>query len=118
MPSGTSTRGVDHDGERIIGSGTSRTIAGERFVRIRVQAIAASGTCGGTIITDDPFLLVADGLPLGPENSHVQLLDNGEGVELIWGYRIPADVAELVLDVGVSDGLISSHPIEIPSALP
>lgn len=110
--------GVDQDGDTIVRAGTHRTIEGERFVRIRLQAIAGGGTCGGTVLTDDAFRLAVDGLPLGSVNSFAMLLNAGEGVEIIFGYRVPVDTEELVLDVGVVDGLVASFPITVPAELP
>ena len=110
--------GVDHNREEIVRSGTTRSIVGERFVRIRVQSIAGNGSCGGTVLTTDAFRLVVDGLPLGPENRASELLKDGEGVEIIWGFRVPVDAVEIALDVGVVDGLVASIPIEKPNDLP
>jgi hypothetical protein len=110
--------GVDQDLKEIVGSGTSRTLVGERFVRVRVQAIAADGSCGGTVLTTDAFRLVVDELPLGPENSFSALLKDGEGVEIVWGFRVPLDADDVALEVGVSDGAVASIPIEKPNDLP
>ena len=110
--------GVDQDLEEIVGSGTTRTLVGERFVRIRVQAIAGSGSCGGTVLTTDAFRLVVDGLPLGPENNVSELLKDGEGVEIVWGFRVPVDADQITLDVGVPDGLVASIPIDMPDNMP
>ncbi|MCL1601373.1 MAG: hypothetical protein M3112_07550 [Actinomycetia bacterium] len=110
--------GVDHERREIVKSGTTRTVVGERFVRIRLQSIASDGSCGGTVLTSDAFRLVVDGLPLGPENSVAELLKDGEGVELIWGFRVPIDADNVELEVGVVDGLVASIPIEKPNDLP
>lgn len=110
--------GIDHNREEIVRSGTTRTIVGERFVRIRLQSIAGSGSCGGTVLTSEAYRLVVDGLPLGPENRSSELLKDGEGVELIWGFRVPIDAESVALEVGVPDGLVASIPIEEPDDLP
>lgn len=110
--------GVDQNLEEIVRAGTTRTLVGERFVRIRVQAIAESGSCGGTVLTADAFRLVVDGLPLGPENNVSELLKDGEGVEVVWGFRVPVDADQITLDVGVSDGLVASIPIDMPDNMP
>ena len=110
--------GIDHDREEIVRSGTTRSVVGERFARIRLQSIAADGSCGGTVLTSDAFRLVVDGLPLGPENRVAELLKDGEGVELIWGFRVPVDADIVTLEVGVPDGLVASIPIEKPNDLP
>ncbi|MEQ8717975.1 MAG: hypothetical protein RIE08_10235 [Acidimicrobiales bacterium] len=106
--------GLDEDATRIVGAGTTRTVRGERFVRIRLQGVAGQGNCGGTVFTDDAFRLVIDGLPIGSENSFAKALDNGEGVEVIFGFRVPTDVAELFLDVGVADSTPARFEIPVP----
>lgn len=110
--------GIDHDGERIVLNGFARSQVAERFVRIRVQAIAVSGSCGGTLMIDDYFRLIIDGLPIGTENSFVKGLDNGEGIEMVYGYRVPVDTAELILRVGVAEGVTADFPIPIPTDMP
>lgn len=106
--------GVDVDGTAIVSAGTKRTLRDERFVRIRLQAVAGQGNCGGTVFTDDAFRLVIDGLPIGSENGFAKALDNGEGVEVIFGYRVPTDVTELFLDVGVADSTPARFEIPVP----
>ena len=110
--------GIDHDRKEIVRSGTTRTVVGERFVRIRLQSIAGDGSCGGTVLTSDAFRLVVDGLPLGPENRVSELLKDGEGVEIIWGFRVPIDADSIALEVGVPDGLVASIPIDMPNKMP
>jgi hypothetical protein len=109
-------RGTDAEGGYITGSGTQRTKDDQRFLRVRVQAIAASGTCGGTIVTGDHFRLVVDGLPIGSENvSRSELLANGEGKEFVWGYPVPADAKEITLEVGTTGGTVASFPVTVPT---
>jgi hypothetical protein len=110
--------GIDHDRKEIVRSGTTRTVVGERFVRIRLQSIAGDGSCGGTVLTSEAFRLVVDGLPLGPENRVSELLKDGEGVEIIWGFRVPVDADSIALEVGVPDGLVASIPIDMPNNMP
>jgi hypothetical protein len=110
--------GVDHDRKEIVRSGTTRTVVGERFVRIRLQSIAGDGSCGGTVLTSDAFRLVVDGLPLGAENRVSELLKDGEGVEIIWGFRVPISAESIALEVGVPDGLVASIPIDMPNNMP
>jgi len=111
--------GVDAKGASILGSGTKRTMPDERFLRLRVQAIAASGTCGGTLVNGDHFRLVVDGLPLNNENvNRSNLLANGEGVELVWGYRVPVDAKQIELEVGTTTGTTARVPIPLPTGLP
>jgi hypothetical protein len=111
--------GVDADNANIITAGTKRTVAEERWLRIQVQAVAASGTCGGTIVNGDHFRLIVDGLPIGNENvSRSELLANGEGKEFIWGYRVPVDAATLVLEVGTEGGTVVQVPLPLPAELP
>jgi hypothetical protein len=109
--------GVDHDGEPIA-SNARRSTLGERFVRIRVQVVAGSGNCGGTVMTTALFRLVSDGLPLGPENSFARALKDGEGAEIVWAFRVPVDTSDLVLEVGLSGERIASFPLEVPTELP
>jgi hypothetical protein len=109
-------RGADATGGFITGTGTQRTKDDERFLRVRVQAIAASGTCGGTIVTGDHFRLVVDGLPIGSENvSRSELLANGEGKEFVWGYPVPVDAKAITLDVGTTGGTVASFPVTVPT---
>lgn len=110
--------GVDESDDQIVGAGSARTRVGERFVRIRLQATAASGTCGGTVFNDDAFRLLADGLPLGSENSFVTQLDDGEGVEVIFGFRVRVDVVDLELEVGTPAGTTERFEIPVPEILP
>ncbi|HEX7094723.1 MAG TPA: hypothetical protein VF183_02490 [Acidimicrobiales bacterium] len=110
--------GVDATGKAILGSGTTRTLANERFLWLRVQAIAAAGTCGGTLVSGDHFRLVVDGLPLNNENvSRTELLADGEGVELVWGYRVPVSAQQLELEVGTVGGTTVRFPIPPPTGL-
>jgi hypothetical protein len=111
--------GIDGDSNAIVTNGTKRTVAGERFLRIRVQAIAASGTCGGTIVSADHFRLNVDGLPIRNDNvRRSELLANGEGREFVWGYRVPVDAAALVLEVGTEGGTVVQVPLPPPAELP
>jgi len=110
--------GIDQDREAIIGSGTPRSVVGERFLRVRVQAIAVNGTCGGTVMTSSLFRLVVDGLPLGTENSFVMLLNDGEGAEIIWGFRVPIEAEDVALEVGLPGGDVALFPIPVPAELP
>jgi hypothetical protein len=107
-------RGADAEGDFITGTGTQRTLEDKRFLRIRVQAIAASGTCGGTIVNGDHFRLVVDGLPIGSENvSRSELLADGEGKEFVWGYPVPIDAASITLEVGTTGGTVASFPVTV-----
>lgn len=110
--------GVDHNGKLIVGAGSMRTVAGERFLRVRVQAIAGGGTCGGTVLTTSAFRLVIDGLPIGPINRASKLLKSGEGIELIWGFRVPLDATEIAFEAGEAEGVTALFPIDIPAILP
>ena len=110
--------GVDQNGKLIVGAGSMRTVAGERFLRVRVQAIAGGGTCGGTVLTTAAFRLVIDGLPIGPINSASELLKSGEGIELIWAFRVPLDVIEVAFEAGEAEGVTALFPIEVPADLP
>ena len=110
--------GVDHDGRTMVNAGTARTVDDERFVRLRVQAIAESGNCGGTVLTDDAFRLIVDGLPLGSINSHASKLDDGEGVELIFAYRVPVEAAEIAFEAGISGEVTQQFEIEVPDLSP
>lgn len=109
--------GIDHDGDPVQVVAPHRASNGERFVRITVQTIAGTGTCGGSLPGDDQFRLFADGLPLGPINADSELLKDGEGFEFIWGFAIPADVSELTLEVGTATGTTASFPIPVPEDL-
>jgi hypothetical protein len=109
-------RGVNAKGEFITGTGTQRTLDDQRFLRVRVQAVAASGTCGGTIVTGDHFRLVVDGLPIGSDNvSRSELLANGEGAEFVWGYAVPTTAKVITLDVGTTGGTVASFPVTVPT---
>jgi hypothetical protein len=109
-------RGTDAEGGFITGTGTQRTKDDARFLRVRVQAIAASGTCGGTIVTGDHFRLVVDGLPIASENvSRSELLANGEGKEFVWGYPVPVDATAVTLEVGTTGGTVASFPVTVPT---
>jgi hypothetical protein len=106
--------GVDQDGKTILTAGTARTNADELFVRLKVQAIANNGNCGGTVMTDDPFRLIVDGLPIGPVNRFSTALKDGEGVEIIWGFRVPTDATEVEFEAGLSGETTARFPIPTP----
>jgi hypothetical protein len=107
-------RGTNAEGEFITGTGTQRTLADQRFLRVRVQAIAASGTCGGTLVNGDHFRLVVDGLPITSDNvSRSELLANGEGKEFVWGYAVPTSAKTITLDVGTTGGTVASFPVTV-----
>jgi hypothetical protein len=111
-------RGVDAEARFITGTGTQRTLEDERFLRVTVQSVAASGTCGGTIVNGDHFRLVVDGLPIGSDNvNRSALLANGEGKEFVWGYAVPADAKSITLEVGTTGGTVATFPVTVP-ALP
>ena len=78
------------------------------------RSIAESGTCGGTVLTDDADRLVVDGLPIGSVNSFAVALDKGEGVEMIHGYEVPLDAEEIILEAGASEGTTAQIPIPRP----
>jgi len=106
--------GVDQDGDTMVTAGTARAQAGELFLRTEVRAIGVAGTCGGTVFGSDAFRLVIDGLPVGPENRFTTLLKNGEGVDVIWGFRVPADTEAVALEAGLSDDTNATFPIGPP----
>ncbi|HEX9767260.1 MAG TPA: hypothetical protein VGA36_10890 [Nitriliruptorales bacterium] len=109
--------GIDHDGEPVLVTAPHRAENGRIFVRITVQVVATAGTCGGSLPGDDQFRLVADGLPLGPINQDTELLENGEGFEFVWGFDVPSDAGELILEVGTTEGTTASFPVPIPAEL-
>jgi len=106
--------GMGHDNERIVLNGMARAETGMVFLRLNFQTVAVSGTCGGAIVNDDQYRLEVDGLPTGPLNNAVELLDPGTGVELIFGWMVPAD-AELAMIVGTVDGTTATWPIVLPA---
>jgi hypothetical protein len=109
-------RGVNAEGEFIAGNGTQRTLDANRYLRVRVQSIAASGTCGGTIVSGDHFRLVVDGLPIKSDNvKRSELLANGEGKEFVWGYAVPANAKSVALEVGTTGGTVASFPVTVPT---
>jgi hypothetical protein len=109
-------RGVNAKGEFIAGNGTQRALADERYLRVRVQSVAAAGTCGGTIVHGDHFRLVADGLPIGSDNvSRSELLANGEGAEFVWAYAVPVDATVVNLEVGTTGGTVATFPVTMPT---
>jgi hypothetical protein len=108
--------GVDASLKALFTSGTKRSIATERFLRIKVRSIATAGTCGGSIVGKDSFRLVADGTPLGPINSSLNtLLKNGEGAELLVGFAVPKAVKVLEFEVGVAGGTLVKIPMTPPT---
>ncbi len=83
--------GADHDGKALEPNQSKRAKEGERWLRIDVQTVAQHGTCGGTIVGDDAFRLIIDGLPTAPLNRANELLADGAGTEFVWGWIVPVD---------------------------
>lgn len=107
--------GIGHGNERIVLNGMARAETDMVFLRLSFQTVAVSGSCGGAIVNDDQYRLEVDGLPTGPLNNANELLDPGQGLELIFGWMVPAD-AELSMIVGTVDGTTATWPIELPDS--
>lgn len=105
--------GTDHTDDRVVLNGLARATTDHVFVRLTLQTVALSGSCGGAIVTDDQYRLVVDGLPTAPLNAHVEKLDPGTGTELTFGWLVPVD-AELELLVGTPDGEPASFAVPLP----
>lgn len=105
--------GVDHTGDRIVLNGIARATTDHVFVRLTLQTVAQSGSCGGAIVDDEQYRLVVDGLPTTPLNPHVEKLDPGSGTELVFGWLVPAE-ANLELMVGTVDGETASVEVLVP----
>lgn len=105
--------GVDHVGERIVLNGMARAETDHVFVRLTFRTVARTGSCGGAIVDDAQYRLAVDGLPTGPLNTHVEKLDPGQGVELTFGWLVPAD-ATLTAVVGTADGTTATFPVSLP----
>lgn len=109
--------GADHNDNAIEPNQSKRAKEGERWLRLRVVAVAEAGTCGGTIVSDDAFRLLIDGLPTAPLNRDNELLDNGAGAAFVWGWTVPVD-ASLMLQVGMPDGTTVDLNVPLPGDLP
>lgn len=106
--------GVDVDGDAIHSAGSARSLVGERWARVRVEATAFAGNCGGSVVLSDMFLMSADGVAIESENSEAIDLADGATVEWVLGYRVPLDSAELTVDVGLVGGTVARIPIVAP----
>jgi hypothetical protein len=105
--------GVDLDGAAIVSAGTPRATTDTRYLRVHVEAEAGDGNCGGTVLTDEQFVIEAGDARIESINGYARELDDGESVEIVFGYLVPRDQGATLV-MGWDEGSTASFPIEGP----
>jgi len=106
--------GIDLPGLAGAISGPRRAEQGQRFVRFALRASGISGQCGGANVTSAIFRLEISGTPRGAYNVVNEVVSNGEAVDVVLGYRTPADVRDVVLIVGAPDKTTVRYAVTLP----
>ena len=105
--------GIDHNGDPVEAT-EPRAKKDARWVRVFVQTVAGTGEgCRFDRNVQDPdYALEIDGLPVFTSSFVNEIVQAGEGVELVLAYEVPLDAETVELNLGSLTG--TQGKVEVP----
>ncbi len=105
--------GIDHNGDPVEAT-EPRAKKDARWVRVFVQTVAGTGeSCRFDRNVQDPdYALEIDGLPVFTSSFVNEIVQAGEGVELVLAYEVPLDAETVELNFGSLTG--TQGKVEVP----